>query len=77
MVVYIAGCIALIALRRRSDLQPAGFVAPFGPAIAVIASVLSFVLLANASGRELMQLVIAAMIGVVILAGMRALSKRK
>jgi hypothetical protein len=39
--------------------------------------VLSFALLANASGRELMQLVIAAVIGVAILAGMRALSKRK
>jgi amino acid transporter len=77
MVVYIAGCIALIALRRRSDVQPAGFVAPFGFAIAVIASVLSFALLASASSRELMQLVIAAVIGVVILAGMRALSKRK
>jgi basic amino acid/polyamine antiporter, APA family len=77
MVVYIAGCIALIALRRRSDVQPAGFIAPLGPAIAVIASVLSFALLANASSRELMQLAIAAVVGVVILAGMRALSKRK
>jgi amino acid transporter len=77
MVVYIAGCIALIELRRRSDVQPAGFIAPLGPAIAGIASVLSFALLANASSRELMQLAIAAVVGVVILAGMRALSKRK
>jgi hypothetical protein len=77
MVVYIAGCIALIALRGRSDVQTAGFVAPFGPAIAVIASVLSFALLANASSRELIQLGIAAVVGVVILAGMRALSKRE
>jgi amino acid transporter len=68
MVVYIAGCIALIALRRRSDVQPAGFVAPFGPAIAVIASVLSFALLANASSRELIQLAIAAAIGVAVYA---------
>lgn len=77
MVVYIAGCIALIALRRRSDAPPAGFVAPLGPAIAVIASVLCFALLANASGRELIQLGIAAAIGVALLVGMRALSKRK
>jgi basic amino acid/polyamine antiporter, APA family len=76
MVVYVAGCLALIALRRRSDVQPAGFVAPLGPAIAVIASVLSFALLANASSRELIQLAIAAAVGVVVLAGMRALSTR-
>jgi amino acid transporter len=76
MVVYIAGCIALIALRRRPDVSSPGFVAPLGPAIAVIASVLALVLLASASGRELMQLAIAVAIGVVILAGMRALSKR-
>jgi amino acid transporter len=77
MVMYIAGCIALIALRRRADVAPAGFVAPFGPAVAVIASVLSLALLANASSRELIQLAIAAVVGVVILAAMRALSKRK
>lgn len=77
MVVYIAGCIALIALRRRTDVQPAGFVAPIGPAIAVLASVLSFALLANASSRELIQLAIAAVVGVAILGGVRLLSKRQ
>jgi basic amino acid/polyamine antiporter, APA family len=77
MVVYIAGCIALIALRRRADVQPAGFVAPIGPAIAVLASVLSFALLANASGRELVQLAIAAVVGIAILGGVRLLSKRQ
>jgi amino acid transporter len=77
MVMYIAGCLALIALRRRSDVSPAGFVAPLGPYVAVIASVLCLALLANASGRELLQLGIAAAIGVVVLAGARALSKRK
>jgi amino acid transporter len=68
MVVYIAGCIALIMLRRRADVMPAGFVAPFGPAIAVLASVLSFALLANASSRELIQLAIATAVGVAIYA---------
>ena len=77
MVVYIAGCIALIALRRRADVAPAGFIAPFGPAIAVLASILAFALLANASGREFVQLAIAAVVGVVILVGVRALSKRQ
>lgn len=77
MVVYIAGCIALIALRRRADVSPAGFVAPFGPAIAVLASILSFALLANASSRELIQLAIAAAVGVVILVGVRVLSRQR
>jgi amino acid transporter len=76
VVVYIAGCIALLALRRSADVAPAGFVAPLGPAIAVLASVLSLALLANASGSELIQLGIAAAVGVAILAGVRALSKR-
>lgn len=75
MVVYIAGCIALIALRRRADVSPAGFIAPLGPAIAVLASILSFALLANASSRELMQLAIAAAVGVAILVGVRVLSR--
>src|SRR5688572_4338755 len=77
MVVYIAGCIALIVLRKRADAQPAGFVAPFGPAIAILASILSFALLANASGRELTQLAIAAAVGVAILLGVRRFSKRQ
>ncbi|HET9448610.1 MAG TPA: hypothetical protein VFO35_20225, partial [Steroidobacteraceae bacterium] len=77
VVVYIAGCIALIALRRRADVQPPGFTAPIGPAIAVIASVLSFALIANASGREIVQLMIAAVVGVAVLAGFRAFSKRQ
>ena len=77
VVVYIAGCIALIALRRRADAAPAGFIAPLGPAIAVLASVLSFALIANASTREIVQLVIAAVVGVAVLAGFRALSKRQ
>jgi amino acid transporter len=77
MVVYIAGCIALIALRRRPDAPPAGFSAPLGPAIAIIASVLSLALLANASSRELIQLGIAAAIGIAIYAAVRAMSKRQ
>jgi basic amino acid/polyamine antiporter, APA family len=66
MVVYIAGCAALIALRRRADAPPPGFVAPLGHAFAGLAIVLSVALLANASGRELIQLTIAAASGVAI-----------
>jgi APA family basic amino acid/polyamine antiporter len=77
VVVYIAGCIALIALRRRADAPAAGFIAPLGSAVAVLASVLSLALLANASSRELVQLAIAAIVGVLILLGVRALAKRQ
>jgi amino acid transporter len=75
VVVYIAGCIALIALRRRADAPAAGFVAPLGSVVAVIASVLSLALLANASRGELVQLAVAAVVGVLILVGVRALAK--
>jgi APA family basic amino acid/polyamine antiporter len=64
VVVYIAGCMALIVLRRRADVPPAGFTAPFGRTIAVLASMLSLALLTNASARELIQLAIAAGLGV-------------
>ena len=66
MVVYAAGCAALIALRRRADVPQAGFIAPAGHTFAVLALVLSFALLATASGSELMQLMIASASGVLI-----------
>jgi amino acid transporter len=77
MVVYIAGCLALITLRRRADAPAAGFVAPLGPAVAVLSSVLCFALLANASSRELIQLAIAAIVGALLLVGVRARSQRQ
>jgi amino acid transporter len=66
MVVYIAGCAALILLRRRADAPPAGFIAPAGYLFAGLAIALSVVLLANASGRELWQLTIAAVSGILL-----------
>lgn len=66
MVVYIAGCAALFALRRRTDVPPAAFVAPLGRTFATLAITLSIALLASASGGELMQLMIAAVSGVLI-----------
>jgi amino acid transporter len=72
MVVYVAGCLALIALRRRSDAAPAGFVVPFGHSIAVLASILALILLANAAGREMLQLMVAALSGLVIYTLLRA-----
>jgi basic amino acid/polyamine antiporter, APA family len=76
MVVYIAGCAALIALRRRSDAPPAGFVAPLGHVFAGLAIILSAALLANASVRELTQLSIAAASGVAIYLLRRGALKR-
>jgi basic amino acid/polyamine antiporter, APA family len=75
VVVYIAGCMALIVLRRRADVPPAGFTAPFGRTIAVLASMLSLALLTNASARELIQLAIAAGLGVGIYALARVASR--
>ena len=68
MVVYIAGCAALIVLRRREQGPPAAFIAPLGRTFAVLAITLSVALLATASGRELMQLAIAAVSGVIVYA---------
>lgn len=77
MVVYIAGCIALITLRRRSDAPSAGFIAPFGRAVAVLAGILCLALLANASQRELIQLTVAAVLGIATYAALRAAARRR
>lgn len=76
MVVYIAGCIALVALRPRADAPPAGFKAAFGPVFAALAVALSLGLLANASRTEWIQLGLAAASGCVIYLGWRALKPR-
>ena len=68
IVAYIAGCAALIVMRRRADVPPAGFTAPYGPAFAAVAIALSVALLASASRRELIQLGIAALSGVLVYA---------
>jgi amino acid transporter len=72
MIVYIAGCAALITLRKRPDVPAPEFVAPFGRAFAVAAIALSLALLANASGRELWQLAVAGMSGLVVYAAARS-----
>ena len=68
MVMYIAGCAALIVLRRREQGPPAAFIAPLGRTFAILAITLSIALLATASGRELLQLAIAAVSGVIVYA---------
>ena len=68
MVVYIAGCVALMTLRRRTDVPSPGFVAPAGPVFAILSILLSATLLINASGRELVQLTVAAISGILLYA---------
>lgn len=77
VVVYVAGCLALIALRRRADVPAAMFVAPFGRVIAVVATALSVALLMNASTRELLQLTIAAAAGIIIYVIVRSRAQRQ
>jgi amino acid transporter len=66
MIVYIAGCAALLVLRGRADAPSAAFHAPFGKGFAALAIVLSVALLATASARELMQLAIASALGAAV-----------
>ncbi len=77
MLVYIAGCLALIALRRRPEVPQAGFVAPLGRTLAALASVLALALLAHATGREILQLTITATSGIVIYAIGRTMVHRR
>ena len=72
MIVYIAGCAALIVLRKRADAPAAAFLAPFGYGWAMIAIVLSVALLASASAGELIQLAIAAACGLLVHFAVRA-----
>lgn len=66
VLVYVAGCAALIVLRRRSSAPTAQFLAPYGSALAVLAIALSLALLANASAGELAQLAIAGACGLLV-----------
>jgi amino acid transporter len=76
MVAFIAGCVALLVLRRRADAPPAAFVAPYGRTFAVIAIALSVGLLTSVSGRELLHLGIAAVSGIVVYAIFSATATR-
>ena len=72
MIVYIGGCAALFALRRRRDAPPAQFIAPAGQLFAVLAISMSVALLATASGNELLQLAISTVIGVMLYFSIKA-----
>jgi basic amino acid/polyamine antiporter, APA family len=76
LVTYAVTCLALPFLRRRTDVPAAVFKVPGGPAIAVIALVLSVWLLAHSTLREAVQSAIAAAIGLVIYFGYRLSASR-
>jgi APA family basic amino acid/polyamine antiporter len=75
MIVYIGGCAALFALRRRQDAPPAQFIAPAGQLFAVLAITMSVGLLATASGNELLQLAISTVIGVMLYFSIKAAAR--
>jgi len=66
LVAYIATCVALPALRRRSDVQAAAFRTPAGWVISASATALSVWLLSNTAWAELRLAVIAMIVGMVI-----------
>jgi APA family basic amino acid/polyamine antiporter len=66
LMVYMVTCAALPALRRMADVPRAMFVVRGGPAIAVLACVLSAWLLSNSTAYELRLVAVAAALGLVI-----------
>jgi amino acid transporter len=77
MIAFMAGCVALIVLRRRADAPPAAFIAPYGQLFAVVAIALSAALLLNGTGRELVQLAIAAVSGIFVYVVFNATAGRR
>jgi len=66
LVAYMATCVALPALRRRSDVPAPAFRTPAGPLVATGAIALGAWLLSNTAWAELRLGAIAVMLGIVI-----------
>jgi amino acid transporter len=77
LLAYAATSAALIALRRRKDVEPATFKVPAGGAVAVLSLILGAWLLSNSSLREARDAAIAAGAGVVIYAVWRLYRKSR
>ncbi len=77
LIVYSTTCLALPVLRRRSDLPPAPFIAPFGIVAAVLSIGLIVWLLTNVDfGKEGLSSLVAAVIGIAIFAFSRIFRKK-
>jgi basic amino acid/polyamine antiporter, APA family len=66
LITYASTCIALIVLRRKSDVQPAAFVVPAGGVVAVAALVLSAWLFLSSTWYEVMLVGAAALAGLLV-----------
>jgi amino acid transporter len=66
LLTFAVSCLALPVLRRRSDVEPARFVLPGGPAIPLAAVVLTAWLLSNSSRTELVAVAAAALAGTLV-----------
>jgi APA family basic amino acid/polyamine antiporter len=76
LLVYATTCASLIVFRRRGDMPPAPFLAPFGVAAAVLSLALIAWLLTNVDfKKEGIPIIIAALVGLVLFLISRALAK--
>jgi amino acid transporter len=66
LVVYGATCAALPVLRKRDNLETDGFMAPAGPALAIVSLAICVWLLSNSTLRELSAFTTLAIVGVVV-----------
>jgi amino acid transporter len=75
LLVYMATCAALPALRSRTGAPPAAFTVAGGPVIAVLACILSVWLLTNSTPHEVQLVAVATVAGLLIKGG-QSLSAR-
>jgi APA family basic amino acid/polyamine antiporter len=69
--VYAVTCATLPLLRRRADVPRATFVLRGGSALALFAAACCLLFLANSSMRELLDVGLAAVVGLIVLATTR------
>jgi hypothetical protein len=78
LVVYVATCASTLRLRSarfRDVVKPAGFVAPFGPAVPMAAIAIAMTILAGATPLQLRNGIAALMAGAILYAITRILTK--
>ena len=77
LLVYATTCLSLIVFRRRSDMPPAPFLAPFGVIAAVLSIALIVWLLTNVDfAKEGLPILIFAAVGLVIYGANKLLQRR-
>jgi len=71
IATYIATCVTLPLLRRRKDVPEAAFVLRGGPVLACLAIACCVLFLAKSSMRELLDVAVAVVVGLILLAASR------